>query len=220
MALGWGALSWLYWATNGAGSQEAESYGHRSLENVRRIGHRLQIAHRLAQLAQYANDSGDYAAAARFSDEGAVTAAAIHNPLFLSQNLAYRAEAAYQVSEITTARTCLAKACAVAQRAQFDSRLLLVTYHATETLLREAEQSVISDAVRQSPLESATRMFRLAHSHSATWHLQRTRIGVRLTQLRAEATSRTTTSLPPSPSPQITISRAKPSSYTILSWSL
>lgn len=174
-ALGWGALAWLYWATAGATSPEAESYSQRSLEAVRRIGHRLQIAHRLAQLAQIANDRGDYVAAARHSQEGAEIAEALPNPLYLSQNLAYRAEAAYRTGDFATARRCLSKACSVAQSAQFHSRTLLVIYHAAELLLHEAEQAHLSQTQQQAHRTEAMRLLSLCYSHPATWHVQRQR---------------------------------------------
>src|SRR5690606_1620136 len=142
---------------------------------VRRIGHRLQIAHLLAQLAQIANDRGDYVAAARHSQEGAEIAEALPNPLYLSQNLAYRAEAAYRTGDFATARRCLSKACSVAQSAQFHSRTLLVIYHAAELLLHEAEQAHLSQTQQQAHRTEAMRLLSLCYSHPATWHVQRQR---------------------------------------------
>jgi predicted ATPase/DNA-binding SARP family transcriptional activator len=182
-----GELAWLIWATGGAQSAEAETRARRSLEIVRKVGHRLQISYRLAQLAQFANDRGDYSEAARFAQEGLALATAINTPHFLSQNLCALAEAAYRQQEFQQARRYLAQACLAVKGPGLQGRVLLTLYHAALLLGLEAEACALEQPERSLNQQSqAISWLELYRRHPAAWHLFKERAARRLAYMRAQ----------------------------------
>jgi hypothetical protein len=163
-------------------SAEAEARARQSLEIARKVGHRLQIAYRLAQLAQFANDRREYGEAVRFAQEGLALANSLGNPHFASQNRCMLAEAAYLQHDFAAARRYLAEACRAATEAGLYSRVLLCLYHAAIALVWQAEASGQVDQKAQ-----AIGWLELYLRHPASWQVGRERAARHLAFVRAQS---------------------------------
>jgi tetratricopeptide (TPR) repeat protein len=183
-----GELSWLIWATGGAQSAEAESQARQSLELARKVGYRLQIAYRLAQLAQFANDRRDDAEAERFAREGLAVATALNIPHFISQNLCMLAESAYQRREFAQARSALARAGQTAAAAGLYSRVLLTLYHAAILLWLATNQHEDLDPPERTEQQAQVlRWLELVVRHPASWSVIKEKASRQIAFVRAQA---------------------------------
>jgi predicted ATPase/DNA-binding SARP family transcriptional activator len=173
-----GGQAWLVWAEEGP-TPEAEQLAQRSLHICRQIGNRVQIAHRLAQLAQLTNDRGDYSATFRYTNEGIAMAKELGNPLYHSQNLCCHAEAVYRRGDYVSARRHLAQAAQLAADAGALSRLTMAALHAGQLLLAQSTQTgqLPDPALAAECLVWAAR-------HPATWQILRGRSLAALAELR------------------------------------
>ena len=174
VALSLGGLGLVVCAGEGA-LDRAQDLIERSLLVCRQVGHRLQVSHRLATLAQIANDRQRYAAAQHWAREGIALARQVGSPNFEAQNLCCLAEAAYRTGDLANSRAYLISALELGAAGPLLPRISLALFHAASLLLQEDTLAGGSRPHDPDKLKTAWQWLTVVADSPATWQVWRER---------------------------------------------
>ncbi len=162
--------------------QRAEQAILRSLEIVRALGHRPELADNLADLALIAIDSGDTRSARSYSDEGLRLARELNNTFYLSQHLCIQGHLAASDHEFATSRRLFAEALRLTAASHLWTQQAFALYHLAGLLAEEAAALGGEQAIARQ--ERALELLAAVASHPATWPIYRARARRLSEQLR------------------------------------
>jgi predicted ATPase/DNA-binding SARP family transcriptional activator len=167
-----GGLGMVTWGADPVRWAEAEDLTLQSLTICRRIGHRLQTAHRLCVRALIANSRGDYTNARCWAEEASTLAVILGSHSLRAYSLAAQGESELYQGDLDGAHRHLVQAVQTAREWQLPPRLTLALYQYACLLVKE-----------HAPAAQIRRILQGVIDHPACWHLVRQRAHALLNQV-------------------------------------
>jgi tetratricopeptide (TPR) repeat protein len=165
-----GGIGWVIWCL-GENLPDARKRIERSLALERRRGGRLWVANYLGDLGLVAIDSGEYAAAEAYAQEGLMISRTLESAIYTTYHLGILGRVAAARLEFATSRRYLHEALRTASEAQLWSQLALSLYHTAVMLRCEATFVGTNNpayTVRQA--QALELLASIAH-HPTVWHV-------------------------------------------------